>query len=51
MRYRATVIGPGVAPGAYWEGIGPGGYSRGADSAADADMRALLGVDPGCPVH
>ncbi len=36
-RYRATVIGPGVTPDAYWEGAGLGSY----DSALDAQMNEL----------
>jgi hypothetical protein len=51
-RYRATAIGPGVAPDAAWEGPAPAGpYDRAADTAADADMRALLGADPLCPAR
>jgi hypothetical protein len=45
-RYRATAIGPGVAPDAVWEGPAPARpYDRAADTAADADMRELLGAD------
>ncbi len=50
-RYRATVIGPGVAPDAYWEGSGPTVYDRGTDTRADADMQALLGSDQRCRPH
>jgi hypothetical protein len=37
-RYRATIIGPGVAPDVTWQGDAPGAY----DSAADADANALI---------
>ena len=40
-RYRATVIGPGVTPDVYWEGVAPGAYSRDADAAANDRIRAL----------
>lgn len=47
-RYRATVIGPGVAPDAYWEGADPGAY----DPVLDAQMNQLeeqvVGSDPRC---
>jgi hypothetical protein len=48
-RYRATVIGPGATPDAYWEGVPPGTYDRQFDRRADHHMRKLLGDDPGCP--
>ena len=41
VRYRATVIGPGVTPDAYWEGAAPGAYSRDADAQANDAIRAL----------
>jgi hypothetical protein len=48
QRYRATVIGPGVAPDAYWEGQGLGSY----DPAFDAEMNRLgdqvAAGDPRC---
>jgi hypothetical protein len=40
-RYRATVIGPGVTPLAYWEGPAPGPYSRDADLDANNQIRQL----------
>jgi hypothetical protein len=36
-RYRATIIGPGVTPDAYWEAAGLGAY----DPALDAEMNAV----------
>jgi hypothetical protein len=47
-RYRATVIGPGVTPDAYWEGTPPQRYDREFDLRADDHMRALLAGDPTC---
>ena len=35
MRYRATIIGPGVTPDVYWEGASPGAYDRSADLVAN----------------
>ena len=48
-RYRATVIGPGVTPDAYWEGTPPQRYDPQFDRRADAHMRALLAGDPTLP--
>lgn len=48
-RYRATIIGPGVAPDAYWEAAPPAAqYDPAADAAANADMVSLLGGDRLC---
>lgn len=47
-RYRATAIGPGVTPDAYWEGEAPRAYDREADLLADEAMRRLLPGDPLC---
>lgn len=48
VRYRATVIGPGVTPDAYWEGTPPKEYDRAFDELADRDLLALLAGDPIC---
>ena len=40
-RYRATVIGPGVTPDAYWESPAPGPYDRQLDLAANERLRGL----------
>ena len=42
LRYRATIIGPGVTPDVYWEGPSPGVYDRAADLVAN-DAIAQLG--------
>lgn len=51
VRYRATAIGPGVAPDAYWEKAGLGGF----DPQHEADMNRfqdeLMGNDPLCRQH
>jgi len=47
-RYRATVIGPGVTPDAYWEGTPPRNYDRKFDGRADNHMWAMLAGDPLC---
>lgn len=45
-RYRATIIGPGVAPDVYWESDAPGEYSRELDVTANDEIRSL--GDPLC---
>lgn len=50
-RYRATVVGPGVTPDAYWEGTPPREYDRAFDLRADSLLLALLGVDRRCEPH
>jgi hypothetical protein len=45
-KYRATVIGPGVAPDVMWEGNAPGPYDASADAEANAQQAALN--DPAC---
>jgi hypothetical protein len=42
-RYRATIIGPGVAPDVYWESPAPGPYDRELDLVANEEQRALVG--------
>ena len=51
VRYRATVIGPGVTPDAYWEGTPPREYDRSFDLLADSHLLALLAGDPRCQPH
>jgi hypothetical protein len=41
IKFRATVIGPGVAPDVMWEGASPGPYDPQADAAANAAQKAL----------
>lgn len=40
-KYRATIIGPGVTPDAFWQGDAPGPYDRGTDSTANDAIREL----------
>jgi hypothetical protein len=40
-RYRATIIGPGVAPDVTWVGASPGTYDRSADAQSNAAIAAL----------
>lgn len=47
-RYRATVIGPGVTPDVYWQGLPPPRYNPQFDLAADSDLLALLVGDRLC---
>ena len=51
VRYRATVIGPGVAPDVMWEGPAPGAYDPARDARANTEQRSLLGTDPRCKVN
>ena len=46
--YRATIIGPGVTPDAYWESAAPTTYDLQADLAANQDMLSLLAGDRLC---
>lgn len=48
-KYRATVIGPGVAPDVMWEGTSRGPYDATADAGANAEQKAL--GDPHCAVN
>jgi hypothetical protein len=41
LKYRATILGPGVTPDMMWEGTPPGQYSNTADAAANAQIAAL----------
>jgi hypothetical protein len=40
-QYRATIIGPGVAPDVMWSGASPGTYDKAADSQRNAAIAAL----------
>ncbi len=40
-RYRATIIGPGVTPDAYWESGAPGPYTRELDTVLNEQIRSL----------
>jgi hypothetical protein len=48
-KYRATVIGPGVAPDVMWQATGIGPYDANADATANAVQKAL--GDPHCAVN
>ena len=50
-RYRATVIGPGVAPDVMWQGSAPGDYDAARDEQANTAQRALLAGDRRCVVN
>ena len=41
VKYRATVIGPGVTPDLFWLGDAPGAYDPGRDFEANQQLRAL----------
>jgi hypothetical protein len=47
-RYRATVIGPGVAPDVMWEGPAPGPYDPAREQAANAEQRQLFAGNRTC---
>jgi hypothetical protein len=49
-RYRATVIGPGVTPDVFWEGVAPGRYDRARDVAANAEQRPMFGSRSHCKI-
>jgi len=40
-QYRATILGPGVAPDVMWSGTSPGTYDKAADVRANALINAL----------
>lgn len=41
-RYRATVIGPGVAPDVMWEGAAPGPFDAAREKQANAHQRQIF---------
>jgi hypothetical protein len=47
-RYRATVIGPGVAPDAYWESAGLGAYDPALDEQMNQLQRQVAAANPRC---
>jgi hypothetical protein len=47
-RYRATIIGPGVTPDAYWQGPAPGPYNQALDQQALDLQRVLFVHDSAC---
>jgi hypothetical protein len=46
--YRATAIGPGVTPDAFWQSAAPGPYNRDMDLVANDVERALFAGDRLC---
>jgi hypothetical protein len=40
--YRATIIGPGVTPDAFWSSPAPGNYDEGVDKIADEEQAKLF---------
>lgn len=40
-QYRATIIGPGVAPDVMWSGVSPGAYNEAADAELNVAITAL----------
>ncbi len=47
-RYRATIIGPGVTPDAYWEAPAPGPYNPPLERQAGALQASLFTNDKSC---
>lgn len=47
-RYRATIIGPGVTPDAFWQGPAPGPFNLTLDQQAQELQRALFAYDTVC---
>jgi hypothetical protein len=47
VRYRATVVGPGVLPDVMWEGA-PSAYDASVDRQLVDAQRAVYGADPRC---
>jgi len=50
-KYRATIIGPGVAPDILWQGDALGAYDRTADLAANEEQHSPAFADPVCKVN
>ena len=50
-RYRATVIGPGVAPDVMWQGPPPGRFDAARDAQANDEQRIVLRGDRLCKVN
>jgi hypothetical protein len=42
-RYRATIIGPGVTPDIYWEGVPLGAYDKEMDLQLHAEQKSFYG--------
>ena len=48
IRYRATIIGPGVLPDIYWEADALGTYDRAFDLQMHETQKQFLAGDPLC---
>jgi hypothetical protein len=48
IRYRATIIGPGVTPDILWESHAHGAYDGALDAVANDEQRALFGGSSLC---
>jgi hypothetical protein len=48
IKYRATVMGPGVTPVMRWKGPQPGPYNAQADAASNAQQQQLAGPNDSC---
>jgi hypothetical protein len=51
MRYRATVIGPGVVPDVMGRGAAPGSYDAARDEEANETQRTLFASDRLCKIN
>jgi hypothetical protein len=51
VRYRATVIGPGVVPDVMWRGAAPGSYDAARDEEANETQRTLFASDRLCKIN
>ena len=41
LKYRATILGPGVTPDVMWEGTPPGPYDKALDATANPAIASL----------
>jgi hypothetical protein len=48
-KYRATIVGPGVAPDVMWQADALGPYNAAADATANTAQKAL--ADPSCKIN
>jgi hypothetical protein len=48
VRYRATIIGPGVTPDVVWQSSAPGPFDGAHDALANDEQRALFGGSALC---
>jgi hypothetical protein len=48
VKYRATIIGPGMTPDIMWEGTPLGAYDQPRDLELHAQQKAFFAGDPLC---